>query len=238
MTWASIHRRPEYALLCILMYRFRKHMQKVKARPRIPALPDELWIYMAMHSCVQVRAVVRGLTTRTKNIELRRPFPHLCHLCGQEPLMPVKLRFEWQDDASLNNAGFCRRSPFFCLRCARAWVQAGMSQSCLVCTEGCCKAPLQTRYRLSCAKSRDSAEYVYFNPYMGYGDWPRTGAAMAHSKQYYQLEKRGIGKLTCNICNYKTPWYPDFIWHMRTDCQNPPEERDRLYRLALSQQAH
>lgn len=231
--WTSIVRRDKYALLCQTMYRFRKHMEKVRSRKFIPPLPFDVWNYIARNSTFQNRKLIRSLSSQTRIISLRLPFQHLCYLCKKEPFIPVKLRFEWKYNLFWNKFGFCKHSPFFCLRCARAWIQVGMEQSRLVCTSGCCKVqmhPYDDRF-FSVRMSPETNELVKFSAWMGYGEWPRHGSEICHSEVFKGLDRQGVGNLQCNVCNEIFHNHTAAVLHIRHECRTPTDENDRLRSL-------
>jgi hypothetical protein len=230
--WISIVRRSEYALLCQTIYRFHKHLKKIRARKRIPPLPFDLWNYIAQNSTFEIRKLILSLSSQTRLIQLRLPFPHVCYLCKKEPFIPVKLRFEWKYNVFWNKFGFCKHSPFFCLRCARAWVRVGLAKSCLICTNGCCKIQVQSFHNRFCVlRTPETNEFIKFDLYMGYGDWPRLGSDICHIEQYKHLDKRGIGNLQCNICNEIFHDHTSAVLHIRNECRSSTDEYARLHGL-------
>lgn len=185
----------------------------------IPSLPYEIWWYVARVSSFHVRKIVRALCAQNWYIPLRLPFPHQCFLCQKEPFVPVKLRFQWKGD---NKSGFCKFAPFFCWRCARAWVRVGVSQSCLQCTCGCCRVAVKQVDGKTAIVS-DSGD-AKFTIHMGYGDWPRRGHDLCHIEEHLWLDQHGVGCLRCNICNTVFYNHSDAISHMQYVCNSPPDE--------------
>lgn len=207
----------------------------------IPSLSFDIWSMIARRSFITRRSL-RLVSKDLSNLPLRFRFAAQCSLCKCEPFIPVKLRFDWKIGGYRAGAGnsFCPTGSIFCLRCARAWVEVGISVRNLRCPNGCCQvklhnyAPELRRPFTALLEGKsadphvDDVSLTQFYLIMGYGKYPRNRAELPHADIYRELDEVGVGKVLCPRCNKNCKSIVNAANHIRTECRQTKAEKQNL----------
>ena len=153
----------------------------------------------------------------------------------------MTLRFSWTSIwYNVCSKEWCEsKTPsIFCVRCARAWVSVGMDKGQLKCANGCCNVPVR-KHEYMWPRGVDveysvNEGYTRFGPFMGYGTWPRSPAALAHRKIYQYMDHFGVGQLQCPLCNQTCRSVVDAANHVRGACRQTMQQKNVLKELVLT----